>query len=86
MAKVTKHLTKSRDKVVSGVLGGVAEYFGLDKAWTLIIGGILIVFPGQIFFGLIVYFIAALVMPEPDSKDGSRSNDDDVIEGEFRER
>ncbi len=38
MAKTKKELTKSNDKVVSGVFGGVAEYFGWDKAITRIIG------------------------------------------------
>ena len=38
MAKTKKELTKSRDKVVSGVFGGIAEYFGWDKTITRIIG------------------------------------------------
>ncbi|MEB3364603.1 PspC domain-containing protein [Lactobacillus sp. R2/2] len=33
-----KRLTKSDDRVLFGVLGGVAEYFGWDKAWTRIGG------------------------------------------------
>ena len=57
MAKTKKELTKSSDKVVSGVFGGVAEYFGWDKAITRIIGAILIIFPGNIILGLLIYFI-----------------------------
>ena len=64
MAKTKKELTKSNDKVVSGVFGGVAEYFGWDKAITRIIGAILIIFPGNVILGLLIYFIAALVMPD----------------------
>lgn len=77
MAKTKKELTKSNDKVVSGVFGGVAEYFGWDKAITRIIGAILI------------YFIAALVMPDQSKNTSAtrRSGDDDsVIEGEFKEK
>ena len=50
MAKTKKELTKSNDKVVSGVFGGVAEYFGWDKAITRIIGGDLDHFPGKCYF------------------------------------
>ncbi|MGQ5709678.1 PspC domain-containing protein [Lactobacillus sp. PSON] len=63
-----KRLTKSRDKILTGVLGGIANYFGLDPAWVRIIGSALILFTG-IFPGVALYFIAALVMPEPQRKD-----------------
>lgn len=89
MAKTKKELTKSNDKVVSGVFGGVAEYFGWDKAITRIIGAILIIFPGNVILGLLIYFIAALVMPDQSKNTGAtrRSGDDDsVIEGEFKEK
>lgn len=87
--KTNKQLTKSKDKVVSGVFGGVAEYFGWDKAITRIIGAILIIFPGNVVLGLLIYFIAALVMPDApndDQRSYRRDDDDDVIEGEFKER
>ena len=89
MAKTKKELTKSNDKVVSGVFGGVAEYFGWAKAITRIIGAILIIFPGNIVLGLLIYFIAALVIPDAPSngrKDSHHSEDDSVIEGEFKEK
>ena len=89
MAKTKKELTKSSDKVVSGVFGGVAEYFGWDKAITRIIGAILIIFPGNVILGLLIYFIAALVMPDQSKNTSAtrRSGDDDsVIEGEFKEK
>ena len=44
MAK--KQLVKSRDKIVAGVLGGVAEYLGWDKTIVSIIGGVLILTTG----------------------------------------
>ncbi|KRL36729.1 hypothetical protein FD20_GL001099 [Liquorilactobacillus uvarum DSM 19971] len=79
-----KKLTKSNDKIFSGVFGGVAEYFDWDKTWTRIIGAILIVFPGNFFLGILIYIIAAAVMPEKDDTN-HRKDDDDIIEGEFRE-
>ncbi|GAJ26591.1 stress-responsive transcriptional regulator [Liquorilactobacillus sucicola DSM 21376 = JCM 15457] len=79
-----KKLTKSDDKVFAGVFGGVAEYFGWDKSWTRIVGALLIVFPGNVFLGLLVYIIAAVVMPEKGDTN-HRDDDDDIIEGEFRE-
>ena len=89
MAKTKKELTKSNDKVVSGVFGGVAEYFGWDKAITRIIGAILIIFPGNVILGLLIYFIAALVMPDQSKNTSSTrrcGHDDSVIEGEFKEK
>ncbi|EJF00767.1 PspC domain-containing protein [Liquorilactobacillus mali] len=78
-----KKLMKSKDKVLSGVLGGVAEYLDLDKALVRIIGAILIIFPGQLIIGIVIYIIAAVVMPEDD---GSNHSDDNVVEGEFRDK
>ncbi len=68
-----KHLTKSRDKILAGVFGGIAEYFGWDKAWTRIGGTILICCTG---FGLIAYIAAAIVMPD-------KPNPSDTPEGDF---
>lgn len=88
MSRRKKQLTKSDDKVLCGVLGGVAEYYDWDKTITRIVAAVLCIFPGHIFGGLLVYLIAAVVMPEPDDRDGSHrhDDDDDVIEGEFREK
>lgn len=58
-----KRLTKSQNKILAGVLGGIANYFDLDPAWVRIIGAALILFTG-IFPGLALYIIAAMVMPE----------------------
>lgn len=80
-----KRLTKSKNKICCGVFGGIAEYFGWDLAIVRIIGAFLIIFPGSIFAGLLLYFIAALVMP-----DGIENNtdfkQDDIIEGQFYEK
>ena len=47
MSKKKKQLTKSNDKVISGVLGGVAEYFDWDKTITRLVAVVLCVFPGH---------------------------------------
>lgn len=73
-----RRLTKSKDKVFLGVFGGIAEYFNWDKALTRIIGAFLIIFPGTVFAGMLLYLIAARVMPNP--------SDPDIIEGEFHEK
>lgn len=68
-----KRLTKSKDKILAGVLGGIAEYFGWDKAWTRIGGAVVICCTG---FGLIAYIAAAIAMPE-------RTRADDIPSGEY---
>ena len=59
-----KRLTKSHDRVLSGVLGGIAEYFNLDPTLVrLLFVGIMIatvVMPCILF-----YLVAALIMPNP---------------------
>lgn len=59
-----KRLTKSPNKILAGVFGGIADYFNLDPAWVRIIGAALIIFTGG-FPGIALYIIAAMVMPEP---------------------
>lgn len=64
-----KKLTKSRDnKMVSGVLAGIAEYFGFDPTLLRIIyGAATLIGAGSPF---ILYIVLAIVMPEaPKSND-----------------
>ena len=56
-----KRLYKSADKKISGVCGGIAEYFGIDPAIVRIIWACTFLFTGA---GLIAYIIAAIVMNE----------------------
>ncbi|BDR60777.1 PspC domain-containing protein [Lactobacillus xylocopicola] len=67
-----KQLTKSKDKIVAGVLGGIAEYFDWDKAWTRIGGAVLIFGTG---FGLLVYIAAAIVIPDSPHHDNISNGD-----------
>lgn len=57
-------LCKSRNKMIAGVCGGIAEYFSIDPtlirlAWVLFcaLGG----------SGVLAYIIAAIVIPEQDN-------------------
>lgn len=56
-------LTRSQNKVFSGVLAGFAEYFGWDVSLTRIAYVILTVFTG-FFAGILIYIAAAIIMPD----------------------
>ncbi|WP_456425301.1 PspC domain-containing protein [Rhodocaloribacter sp.] len=61
---MTKSLTRSsHNRMIAGVCGGIAEYFGWDP--TLVRVGYVL---GSLFFagfpGLLVYIILAFVVPE----------------------
>lgn len=57
-----KQLTKSKDKKIFGVCGGIAEYFDIDPTFVRLawVGSV-------ILFGVggVAYLIAALVLPAP---------------------
>lgn len=57
-------LYRSRgDKVISGVLGGLAKYFGIDS--TLVrLGFIALAFVGGAWTATVAYIVLAVVMPE----------------------
>ena len=80
-----KRLYKSADKKISGVCGGIAEYFGIDPSIVRIIWACTFLFTGA---GLIAYIVAALVMNENPGYEADRNNteysysyDSDTIEG-----
>lgn len=57
-----KKLTRSKDRILAGVCGGMAEYFGID-ATIVRIGYVLISILSVAFPGIIVYLILMLIMP-----------------------
>ncbi len=61
-----KKLYKSRDKKVSGVCGGVAEYFDIDPTIVRVVWGIAGLTTG---FGLIAYIVAAVAMDDAPADD-----------------
>ena len=57
-----KKLTRSKDRILAGVCGGMAEYFGID-ATIVRIRYVLISILSAAFPGIIVYLILMLIMP-----------------------
>lgn len=58
-----KHLYKSRNnRVISGVIGGIGEYFNVDPTLLRLIWLLVVIFTGLVP-GLLVYIIAMLVVP-----------------------
>lgn len=58
-----KRLYRSRDKMIGGVLGGVADYFGIDPT---IVRVLYVVFAFLTSFGpaVVAYIIAMIIIPE----------------------
>ncbi len=58
-----KHLTRSRsNRMLAGVCGGIAEYFGWDPTLVRVLYALLTIFTA--FAGSIVYIILWIIMPE----------------------
>ena len=69
MRATVARLTKSRnDRMITGVCGGIAEYFDADPTWVRIafVVGTLMGGPG-----LVAYLIGAILMPQPKSLMGA---------------
>ncbi|MCK9426145.1 MAG: PspC domain-containing protein [Ignavibacteriaceae bacterium] len=61
-------LKKSRNKMIAGVCGGIAEWLGWDP--TIVrIGFVLISIFSIAFPGILVYIILWVVMPAPESEE-----------------
>ncbi len=58
-------LTKSRNKVIFGCLGGIAEYFGWDPTILRVVYVLLSILSAA-FPGLLVYLILWVLMPSSD--------------------
>jgi phage shock protein C len=64
MADSGARLYRSRDeRVISGVLGGIAERLGTDPSVVRIVFAVLTFFTG-IVPGIVLYVIAAIIVPE----------------------
>ncbi|MGE5174958.1 MAG: PspC domain-containing protein [Hyphomicrobiales bacterium] len=65
MADATRKLRKSRDKMIAGVCGGLAEWLGWDptvvRVVYVIVSLVSIAFPG-----ILIYVILWIVMPPPE--------------------
>jgi phage shock protein C len=65
--EVKKLYLSTTDKKLSGVCGGIAEYFEVDSTLIRLAWVFGSIFTG-FFPGLLAYIIAAVVMPEPPAK------------------
>jgi phage shock protein C len=64
---LTTKITKSKtDKVIDGVCGGLAEYFGIDSVIVRLVFVLLIFING---LGVILYIILAIIMPKAENVD-----------------
>lgn len=59
-----KKLTKSRDKWLCGVIGGLAEYFGWDRDMSRLLFILVVAFGAG--SPLLLYVLLYLMMPEAD--------------------
>lgn len=59
-----RKLTKSNNKIVSGVCAGIAEYLGWDTTVVRVIYVCLSLFSAG-FPGLLLYLVLSIVMPRP---------------------
>ncbi len=67
----------SNDKFISGVCGGVAEYLGVDATIVRLIYAAVTLFTN--FLGVILYIIAAIIIPYEDQV-YPNANRDDIVD------
>lgn len=58
---MAKRLTKTKDRKLCGVCGGLGEYLGIDPTVVRIVWILLVLFAGT---GILLYIILALLMPD----------------------
>ena len=61
----TKRLTRSANKMLGGVCGGIAEYFDIDPTLVRVAYAALTIFSAG-FPGLLLYIIMLIIMPNSD--------------------
>ena len=61
-----RKLTRSKDKMIAGVCGGIAEYFQIDPTLVRVLY-VLVSILSAAFPGILAYIILMFVMPPPDS-------------------
>lgn len=60
---MNKRLTKSNDRMLAGVCGGIAEFFDIDP--TLVRAGyVILTFFSAAFPGFLLYIILCIIMPK----------------------
>ena len=80
-------LTRSlRDRMLTGVAGGMAEYFDIDPVIIRLLWVLGAVFTGGLL--VLVYFVMAIIMPSPpeDEEEYEDEDEDDDLDEEAAER
>jgi phage shock protein PspC (stress-responsive transcriptional regulator) len=87
MSSEHKKLYRSRrDRMISGVCGGLGDFFGIDSTLIRVIFALLAIFGGS---GLVIYLVMLLIVPEeplaeitqtPDSKETRSDEMPDKVE------
>lgn len=73
----TKRITRSRsERMIAGVAGGLADYFGVDPTIVRIALLVLAAFNG---FGLMIYLALWLLVPNAGSLADARSNVQEAV-------
>lgn len=67
---------KKKNKIITGVCGGIADALSIDPTIVRILVCILVFFTKGI--GFILYIVAAIVMPEDDGKNFTEDNIDNL--------
>lgn len=80
MSSEYRKLYRSRDdRMISGVCGGLGEFFGIDPTLIRIIFILLLIFGGS---GLIIYLVMLLIVPEEPLAEVSQAPMAEVVEPE----
>lgn len=61
-ARKKRLIRSSKNRVMTGLFGGLGDYFGVDPTILRLLGILVAIFTG-FFPGLIVYLIGSLVVP-----------------------
>ena len=65
MPDPSKRLRKSRNRIIAGVCGGIAEWLGWDPTLVRVLYVLISIFSAA-FPGILVYILLWLVMPNPE--------------------
>lgn len=77
-------LTKSKsNRMVSGVLGGISDYIGIDPTIVRVIY-VVLTFCTTVFPGIVLYFVLAMIMPEGTRDSGGRGYDSSQTGGYYQ--
>lgn len=61
-----KRLTKSSNKMIAGVCGGIGDFFGIDPTLVRVAYTLLTVF-SLAFPGVLLYLLLCVIIPKEDS-------------------